>query len=98
MGPHAPVWLHRFIILSHSVLVVSVTLGYFTISLYPFSEPMCEWYKIYLILYWMELKIQIAASGMVFLKDLLNFVLVTCREYGRMQKKMEVTGFLMGVK
>lgn len=66
MGPCAPVWLHRFTILSHSVLVVSVTLGYFTVSHCPFTEAMSGWYKIYLILYWIEFKIQIAPSAMVF--------------------------------
>lgn len=35
MGPHAPVWLDSFIILFHSVFVVSVTLSYFTMSHYP---------------------------------------------------------------
>lgn len=58
-------WLHRFIILFHTLLVVSVTLGYF-MSRYCFTEPMSGWHKIYLILYWIESKIQIADSGMLF--------------------------------
>lgn len=72
MGLHALVQLHRFIIPFHSMLGVSVLHSklFHSVSLssYVFSLSRCLYSIIYtyLALDWVEFKIQIAASGMVF--------------------------------
>lgn len=100
VGPHAHVWLHTFIISFCSRLLVSVLLKtillYTVILLCVFTDCMSPWCEVYFLLgSTQDTNYSIWNSS---LKGLLNSILVTCKEYGLTQKKMEVTGFLMGVR
>lgn len=89
-----------FIISFCSRLLVSVLLQTILlctiILLCIFTDCMSRWCEVYFLLgSTQDTNYSVWNSS---LKGLLNSILVTCKEYGLMQKKMEVTGFLMGVR